>query len=48
MTPGAKEEYENFVEFLVANILDAKEFPNLLIHQFGNYFCQKLFPRLTI
>jgi RNA binding exosome subunit len=35
------------VEFLVQSILDAKDFPSLLTHQYGNYFCQKLFPRLT-
>ena len=35
------------MEFLVDSILVTGCFSNLLIHQYGNYFCQKLFPRLT-
>jgi hypothetical protein len=42
-----KKEIEALVEFLVKCILEANDFASLLIHQYGNYFCQKLFPRLT-
>ena len=47
MNTVQKQELEQLVEFLVDSILAAGCFSNLLIHQYGNYFCQKLFPRLS-
>jgi len=47
MTLQTKLEIEQLVDYLVSNILEANDFSSLLMHQFGNYFCQKLFPRLT-
>jgi hypothetical protein len=37
---------EKLVDFLVDKIIEADDFSSLLIDQYGNYFCQKLFPRL--
>ena len=34
------------VDFVVGKIEQSNDFSRLLIHQYGNYFCQKLFPRL--
>lgn len=45
-TPQNKLEVEKLVDFLVEKILESKDFTTLLAHQYGNYFCQKLFPRL--
>ena len=39
-------EVEKLVDFLVDKIIEANDFSALLTDQYGNYFCQKLFPRL--
>lgn len=41
-----KVELEKLVDFLVDKISEADDFSSLLIDQYGNYFCQKLFPWL--
>ena len=38
---------ERFIEFLIQKISEVKQFANLLINQYGNYFCQKMFLILT-
>jgi len=46
MSYAQKMELEKLVDFLVDKIIEADDFSSLLIDQYGNYFCQKLFPRL--
>lgn len=42
-----KLEIEQFVDFIVSSICETNRFAQLLMHQYGNYFCQKLFQRLN-
>jgi hypothetical protein len=46
MSFAQKVEIEKLVDFLVDMISEADDFSSLLVDQYGNYFCQKLFPRL--
>jgi hypothetical protein len=50
-TPGqtakVTQDQNKLVQFLVNRMKEGMTFPNLLMDQYGNYFCQKLFPRLS-
>ena len=47
MSISEKQEQETLVNFLIDRIKVSKKFSHLLVDQYGNYFCQKLFPRLN-